>query len=123
MDVPRKSGRHRRLIRWSIVGFVVTAGVVAWVTGLRRLQPAAPEVERATLWIGTVRRGPMLRQVRGLGTLVPEESMIVPAAAEGRVHRIRVRPGTPVSADTVILELGNSELEVAAVDAEFQLQA
>lgn len=106
-----------------MVCFVVTAGVVAWVAGLRRLQPAAPEVERATLWIGTVRRGPMLRQVRGLGTLVPEESMIVPAAAEGRVHRIRVRPGTPVSADTVILELGNSELEVAAVDAEFQLQA
>ncbi len=123
MDVPRKSARHRRLIRWSIVGFVVTAGVVAWVAGLSRLQPAAPEVERATLWIGTVRRGPMLRQVRGLGTLVPEESMIVPAAAEGRVHRIRLRPGTPVSADTVILELGNSELEVAAIDAEFQLQA
>lgn len=123
MDVPRTSGKRARLIRRIVVGLVLVAGVGAGMIAVGRLRPAAPTVERATLWIDTVRRGPMLRQVRGIGTLVPEESMVIPAATEGRVQRIVVRAGTPVNDDTVILELGNPELEVAVVDAEFQLQA
>ena len=68
--------------------------------GLSRLKPAAPSVERATVWIDTVKRGPMLREVRGLGTLVPEDIRWIPATTQGRVERIVLSPGTTVSADT-----------------------
>ena len=91
--------------------------------GLSRLKPAAPTVERATVWIDTVKRGPMIRQVRGLGTLVPEEIRWIPAASEGRVEQILVLPGTEVKADTVLLELSNPELEQTALEAELQLKA
>ena len=73
--------------------------------GLSRLKPAAPCVERSTVWIDTVKRGPMLRQVRGLGTLVPEDVRWIPAQTEGRVERHVILPGTPVKPDSVILEL------------------
>lgn len=97
---------------------------VALVTlGLSRLKPAAPVVERATVWIDTVQRGPMVRQVRGLGTLVPEEIRWIAAASEGRVERILVQPGTAVTADALILELANPELELAALEAESQRRA
>jgi HlyD family secretion protein len=91
--------------------------------GLARLKPAAPTVERSGVWIDTVRRGPMLRQVRGLGTLVPEEVRWIPALSEGRVERILVQPGTPVEADSVILELSNPQLDLDALDAAWQLKA
>jgi HlyD family secretion protein len=91
--------------------------------GLSRLKPAAPTVERATVWIDTVKRGPMVRQVRGLGRLAPEDIRWIPAASEGRVERRLVMPGTPVRADTVLIELSNPELEVAALDALSQLKS
>jgi HlyD family secretion protein len=91
--------------------------------GRSRLTPAAPSLDRGTLVIDTVKRGGMLRQVRGLGTLVPEELRWIPAATEGRVERIVVQPGSTVSPDTVILELSNPELEMQALDAESQLRA
>jgi HlyD family secretion protein len=98
--------------------------VVLLITlGLSQLKPAAPEVERSTVWIDAVKRGPMLRQVRGLGTLVPEEIRWIPAATEGRVERIVVQPGSEVAADTVILELSNAELEQQAMEAESQARA
>jgi HlyD family secretion protein len=91
--------------------------------GLSRLKPAAPSVERSTVWIDTVKRGPMLRQVRGLGTLVPEDVRWIPAQTEGRVERHVILPGTPVKPDSVILELSNPELELKALEAESQLRA
>ena len=83
------------------------------------MEPAAPTVEQSTVWTDTVKRGPVLRQVRGLGTLVPEEILFVPAVNEGRVEKILVRPGARVSAGTVLLVLNNPELELAAIEAKF----
>lgn len=87
------------------------------------MEPAAPTVEQSTVWTDTVKRGPMLRQVHGLGTLVPEEILFVPAVNEGRVEKIQVRPGARVSAGTVLLVLSNPELELEAIEAEFQVKA
>jgi HlyD family secretion protein len=103
------------------VGAIVV--VVLVTIGLSRLEPAAPSVEKATVWVDTVKRGPMLRQVRGSGTLVPEEIRWIPATTEGRVERILTLPGTVVKADTILLELSNPELVVAAQDAASELKA
>src|SRR5919107_802489 len=108
MDIPRQPAKKRKknLRRASLVLLVIVA--LALVTyGVSRLKPAAPGVDRATVWVDTVKRGPMLRQVRGPGTLVPEEVRVVAAATEGRVERINVQPGTEVTAGTVLLELVN----------------
>ena len=89
--------------------------------GLSRLQPAAPTVEAATLWPDTVKRGPMVRQVRGLGTLVPEDIRWIPATTQGRVERIILRPGTTVQTGDVILELSNPQLDQEMQDAQLKL--
>lgn len=120
MDIARPDladRRRRRNIAVAVAVLVATAGLGL---GLSRLEPAAPGVERSTVWIDTVRRGEMLREVRGLGTLVPEEIRWLPAASEGRVERIVLQPGSPVEPDSVILELSNPELTVAARNAEGQ---
>ena len=96
MDIARPSNIRRKRIRQGIligIGLVVIAAVSV---GLSRLQPAAPSVEAATLWPDTVKRGPMVLQVRGLGTLVPEDIRWIPATTQGRVERILLRPGTTV---------------------------
>jgi HlyD family secretion protein len=123
MDIARphiaKKKRRRRIL-------FASGGVLALVAitfALSQLKPAVPSVDRSTVWIDTVKRGPMVREVRGLGTLVPEEIRWVPANTEGRVEKILVRPGTPVKAETVILELSSPELEQAAHDAESKLKA
>ena len=92
---------------------------------LARLKPAAPTVERATVWVDTVKRGPMVRQVRGLGTLVPvdEARRWVPASTQGRVEKIIMRPGVQVTPDTVVLELSDPNVQQALNDAEQQLRA
>lgn len=100
---------------------VLLLGVVTY--GLSKLEPAAPAVERATVFIDEVKRGPMLRQVRGLGALVPEEILLIPASDEGRVERRLVLPGSPVEPDTVLLELSSPLLEQLVWDAESQLKA
>lgn len=123
MDVVRPEfakARRRRRALYSTGGLVV---LVTITLGLTRLKPAAPTVDRAQVWLDTVKRGKMLRQVRGNGTLVPEEIHWIPAATPGRVERIRVLPGAVVKADTVLVELGNPEVEQAALDAEWQLKA
>jgi HlyD family secretion protein len=113
--------RRRQTRRWLIA---VAAGVVlALVTlGLSRLQPAMPRVEKASLYFGTVQRGEMLRQVRGEGSLVPEQIQFVQAETDGRIERILVQPGAVVTADTVLMELSNPELQQTAFDAEWQLK-
>lgn len=122
MDIPRPSMARRRLLRRIIIGVVAVSALGGVTWGLSRLEPAAPTVDRAALWVDTVRRGEMLRQVRGSGSLVPEVTWWIPAATAGRVERILVLPGAKVDADTVILELSNPELELEAVNAEWQLK-
>ena len=123
MDIARPSQARKKKIRRILIASGTLAAVLLITAGLSRLRPAAPSVDSATLVIDTVKRGPMLRQVRGLGTLVPEEVRWIPAISEGRVERLVVLAGTPVKADTVILELSNPELELQALDAESQLRA
>jgi HlyD family secretion protein len=122
MDVARpdlaKKKRKRRLV---IIG-ASALGVIAIFIAISRLKPAALSVDRAQIWTGEVKRGPMLRQVRGLGTLVPEDIRWIAASKEGRVEKIIVRPGAHVKPDTLILELSSPELEQAARDAESQLK-
>ncbi|MCL4849873.1 MAG: HlyD family efflux transporter periplasmic adaptor subunit [Bryobacteraceae bacterium] len=123
MDVPRPSQRRRKIIKRTAAVLGATVLIVGTSIVLARLEPAAPEVERATVWLDTVRRGEMLRQVRGLGTLVPEQILWIPATTDGRVEQILILPGTPVRADTVLLVLSNPELEQGALDAEWKLRA
>jgi HlyD family secretion protein len=124
MDIARpKSVARNKQIRRAIYAGVAVLAMLAITLGLSRLKPAAPAVERATVWVDAVKRGPMVRQVRGLGTLVPEEIRWIPAITEGRVERIVIRPGKPVTPESVILELSNPTVQQEALDAELQLKA
>lgn len=123
MDIPRPdAAKARRRRRWLYAGASLLVLACATVA-LSRLKPAAPTVERAQIWMDTVKRGEMLRQVRGNGTLVPEEIIWIPTLNPGRVQRILVLPGAAVKAGTVLVELSNPEVEQAALDAEWQLKA
>jgi HlyD family secretion protein len=122
MDIARPDIAERKKKRRRILIAASAAAVLLVSLGISRLRPAAPTVD-STVWIDEVKRGPMVRQVRGLGTLVPEEIRWIGAATEGRVERIVVLPGTPVKADTLLLELSNPEVELAALDAVSQLRA
>ena len=124
MDIPRKkSGARKRRLRTVIYAVVGVVAISLITYGVSRLKPAAPGVERSTLVIDTVKRGPMLRQVRGTGTLVPEDVRVIAAAQEGRVESVLVHPGTDVTAGTVLIELSNPQLQQSAVDTEYQLKA
>ncbi len=105
MDIPRVAAARQRRIRRIIYGAVGVVLIGAVTVGLSRLKPAAPSVERATVWVDTVRRGPMVRQVRGNGTLVPESVLWLPAETSGRVDRRLLEPGAAVAVDSVILTL------------------
>jgi HlyD family secretion protein len=123
MDIPRKEAARRKRIRQIIIGTVVVAAIAAVWVGVMRLKPAAPPVEWAVVWPDTVKRGPMLRQVRGLGTLVPEDILWIPATTDGRVEQRLALPGVVVKPDTVLIVLSNPELQQALVDAEWKLKA
>jgi multidrug efflux pump subunit AcrA (membrane-fusion protein) len=125
MDIARPEFKHqkrRRQIIWGAVGLVCLGGLTL---GISRLKPAAPEVERSTVWTDTVKRGPMLRQVRGLGSLIPSQEFTrqIPAETEATVVRILKLPGSQVKADTTLIEMSNPQVEQAAVDAKLQLKA
>src|SRR5437016_1290578 len=119
----RPSNAKKKRIKQAIYATVGLVAVVLVSVGLSRLKPAAPTVERAVVWPAKVERGPMVRQVRGLGTLTPEDIRWIPATTQGRVEKIILRPGTPVKAQDVILELTNPQLEQQLQDAELKLQA
>jgi HlyD family secretion protein len=123
MDIPRQNAARARRRRQIIFGAVGIALILLITLGVSRLKPAAPSVERGTVWLDTVKRGPMLRQVRGLGTLVPKDIRWLPAATEGRVERLLIQPGTKVKPSDVILEMSNPTTSQAALDAEWQLKA
>jgi HlyD family secretion protein len=123
MDIARPSNVKKKRIRQAVYAGTGLLAVVLVSVGLSKLKPAAPTVERAVVWPDTVKRGPMIRQVRGLGTLTPEDIRWIPATTQGRVERIILRPGTPVKADSIILELSNPQLEQQLQDAELKLAA
>ena len=123
MDVPRPHVAKQKRKRRIIIIAASILGLILVTFALSRLKPAVPSVDRSTVWIDTVKRGPMVRQVRGLGTLVPEQIRWIQGNTEGRVEKIIVWPGTQVEAETVILELSSPELEQSANDAESKAKA
>jgi HlyD family secretion protein len=121
VDIPRKAGPKRR--KWITYGGagVLLLGVAT--AALARMDPAAPSVDRATLWVDTVSKGEMMRQVRGPGTLVAENIRWISAVTQGRVERKLVQPGTTVAEGAVLVELSNPDVERAALEAQRQLTA
>jgi HlyD family secretion protein len=123
MDIQRKDAGKKRLIRRIVVGIVLLGAIGGTTVVVSRLKPAAPSVDLSVVWRDTVKRGPMTREVRGLGTLVPEETMLIPATTEGRVKSILLRPGAPVRATSVVMILTSQELETDLLNAEFATKA
>jgi HlyD family secretion protein len=124
MDIKRTGkSKLRKRVRIAVVVIIGLVAVGGITYALAKLKPAAPTLDRSTAVIETVRRGQMLREVRGNGTLVPQSTRWVPAPADGRVEKILVQAGVEVGSGTVIVELSNPEMEQQAVDAEFQVKA
>lgn len=125
MDIARPDIKQKRIRRQWVVGIAGVAVLAAAGFFVSRLKPAAPTVDRATVWTDTVKRGPMLRQVRGPGSLVPREDKIrlIPAETAATVVRIRVLPGAKVEPDTVLMDLVDPQLQQELLDAQLQLKA
>jgi multidrug resistance efflux pump len=119
VDIPRApANRGRKRI---IYGALVLVGLVAMTLGLRSLKPAAPRVDRASIWIDSVQKGPLVIEVRGPGTLVPERIRYISAVTAGRVERRLAEPGQEVQPETVLLELSNPDVQLEALESERQL--
>lgn len=123
VDIQRSpSVARKKKIKRAIYGAAALAAIVLITLAVSRLKPAAPSVDRATVWVDTVKRGSMVRQVRGSGTLVPEVTRWIPASTQGQVEEIVLRPGAQVKRDSVILVLSNPTLEQAVLAARLDLQ-
>src|SRR5271163_3733278 len=123
MDIQRPSNAREKKIRRIVLGTIVFVFVAGVTYGVSRLRPAAPSVDKATIWTDEVKRGPMLREVRGIGTLIPEDIRWIPAQTDSRIDRILIHPGATVQPGSVILELTNPELQREVLDAQYQLKA
>ena len=123
MDISRPDVARRKKLRQALYAATAVMVVVVVPVGVSRLEPAAPRVDRDTVYLDTVQRGPMTRQVRGAGTLVPEQIRWIPATTDGTVERIVIRPGAVVAPDTVIVELSNPELEQSTLEARLNFEA
>jgi HlyD family secretion protein len=123
MDIPRPELKRRKRLRQLYIACGVGVVLVGLTIGLSRLEPAAPSVSRASVWVDTVREGEMLRQVRGPGTLVPREIRWIAAQTAGRIERVLVRPGAAVEPDTVLAEMSNPDLMRQAEEARYELAA
>ena len=123
MDIQRPSNAHANKIRRILYVGIAVVSVAGVTYGVSRLRPAAPSVDKATTWTDEVKRGPLLIEVHGVGTLVPEDIRWIPAQTDSRVDRILLHPGALVRPGSVILELTNPELQRDVLDAEYQLKA
>jgi len=123
MDIQRPSQAKAKLRKRILAGSAIAAALVGITVALARLKPAVPTVDRSLVWVDTVKRGPMVRQVHGPGTLVPVDIRWIAARTQGRVERIVLLPGATVEPDSVILVLSNPDVTQAAVDTESQLKA
>ena len=115
--------KRKKQIRRIIYGAVALVAIVLITVGVSRLRPAAPGVDRATVWIDTVKRGPMIRQVRGSGILVPENIRWITATTSGRIERLVLRPGATVTPATVILEMSNPDLQQSVMEAQLAFRS
>jgi len=123
MDIPRKPQTRRKIVVRIIVGAILL-GIIGCISFyISKMEPAAPTLDRATIWIDTVKQGSMSRAVRGMGKLVTEEIRWIPAVVDGLVERKVLEPGAVVKPDIVIIELSNPQLERDAVTAEWDLKA
>jgi HlyD family secretion protein len=122
MDIKREGVARRKRIRLAIYLVLILAGASLASWRLYKLQPAAPSVERATVWVDAVKRGPMLRDVKGIGTLLPEDIVWIPANSEGQVNKVLVKSGERVKPDSVLVVLTNPDMELAANDFEWQVK-
>ena len=124
MDISRPDIKRKKTKRQIVIGIVAVLVLAGVAFAVSRLKPAAPSVERGTVWTDTVKRGPMLVQVRGLGTLVPREDSIqlIPTQTDATVVRIRVLPGTKVTPDTILMDLADPELQQKLLDAQLALK-
>ena len=120
VDIPRERVRSLRPV-YLAGGATLAVALLAF--GLTRIKPAAPAVEKSGVWIDTVRRGAMPRAVKGPGTLVPEHIRWITADTAGRVERIHLRPGAPVKADTLLVELSNPDVMLQSLEAERQVSS
>jgi HlyD family secretion protein len=123
MDIPRIGYRQRKWRKNVLLLLLATALVTGVTIFVSRLDPALPSVDRSSVWIDTVSRGPLIRDVRGIGTLVPEDFRWLPARTDARVEQIVIWPGTEVTADSVILILSSAELEQEARDADAAIKS
>ena len=123
MDIARPELKQLRQRRRILIGVIAAALVTVAVVAISRLEPAAPQVDRQSVWIDTVKRGDLLREVRGPGQLVPKEIRWISADAASRVERVLVRPGAKVDADTLILELRNPEIDDQMLAARAAFEA
>jgi HlyD family secretion protein len=123
MDIQRPSNAHAKKIRRIIYVAIAVVSLAGVTFGVSRLRPAAPAVDKATIWTDEVKRGPMVRDVRGIGTLVPENIQWIPAQTDSRVDRIVLHPGAIVQPASIILELSDPILQRETLDAEYQLKA
>src|SRR5207247_2009712 len=123
MDIARPNAVRNKRIKQSVYGLIALVAASALALGLSRMKPAAPAVDRSTVWIDTVKRGEMLRQVRGLGTLVPEEIRWIPAMSDGVIEEVRAMAGDTVQANSVLMVLSNPDVLHAATDAELQVKS
>jgi len=125
MDIARPEFKRQKRRRQAVLMVIVVVVVAAVAVGVSRLRPAAPSVERGTVWTDTIKRGSMLRQVHGLGSLIPSQESVrqIPAETEATVVRIRMLPGSQVKADSILLEMSNPQVEQGALDAQLQLKA
>src|SRR6202451_4612546 len=123
MDIQRKNVGKRKAIRWTVTILVILGSGVGIAFALSRLKPAAPGVPLSTLWPDEVKRGPMIREVSGIGSLVPEDTLVIPAQTAGRIERILIQPGNAVRADSVVMILTSPELETDLKTAEYQAKS
>jgi HlyD family secretion protein len=123
MDIQRPSNARAKKIRRIIYASIALVSITGVTYGVTRLRPAAPAVDKATIWTDEVKRGPMIRDVRGIGTLVPVDIRWIPAQTDSRVDRIVLHPGAIVKPDSIILELSDPILQRETLDAEYQLKA
>jgi HlyD family secretion protein len=125
VDIQRPDLKRKQRQRIIVVSATLAALLGAAAYGVSRLRPALPSVERSAIWTDTVKRGPMIRQVRGIGTLVPREDRLrlIPAETDGTVVRIDILPGAKVEPDSLVMELTDPQLEQELVDAQLQLKA
>jgi HlyD family secretion protein len=122
MDIKREGVARKKRIKFIIYGILAMGALGAAGWRVSKLEPAAPTVERATVWIDSVKRGPMLREVKGLGTLVPEDIVVIPTLQDGQVIKVPVKSGERVKPDTVLVVLVNPDMELAANDLEWQVK-